>query len=471
MRSEISGGYFSWKNYLLPLFFLIIAFSWPMQVLSQSALVGGGAYLLLVLTGALLFRGETERFIQKGSYSWIDIALLLVGGVVLIHSILHALLIQESAFYQLKWLIIFGGAGYVYFYTSRYATEAAIKATLASIFLIAIFFSLYWIYESYLKTVLQQTHWYANSAFDYIRSRNGFSIDEVNQSIIKTEYRAYGLQDKHTTTASFIAVAAFAGMSLIYSKGLKYKLGLYLLTVLVLFVGMGTTAFLLFMALFPVAIALACRTYPFRAIAATVLCTILFFVCIYGISRFDFGFGLLLKNRLDILTSQLHFLFNFAGTYVTTYGGDLNTSFPNIYKTEAMSFRDYLAAHPQVGIVGEGFVSYQKPAFPRGGDVAITELLVTLGAPITLFLFFSIATAILVALRQLLFSKQAACSAAMLSFSIMVILFMLCSLGHYNVLFKKEILPIFTFALALLSRFSSSFISEEAMHSGLKLRT
>ncbi|MEK7356821.1 MAG: hypothetical protein AAB250_10250, partial [Bdellovibrionota bacterium] len=311
----------------------------------------------------------------------------------------------------------------------------------------------HWLYESYAKTVLRELSWYAIESIRYVLLRNNYDMQQLNSSIASVDYRAYGLLDKHTTTSAYIALGVFAALSLAFTKNLSTKIAIYTIGLLVLFVGLGTTALLSYMLLAPVFMLLCARPRQrLLSFTSPIVATVLFFVLVTLTSTTNSGVGTLLDHRWLTFKIQLHSLFNFAEVPISTKYGDVNTSFPKVYQQESAGFAHYLKSNPSVALLGEGIGDNTPKSFQRGGDLGLMEFFVTFGLPLSALLVVASLGLVGLATQAVLRAKIPSFEHQLLLFSLISVVFLMMTLGHYNTVFKKEILPVLMLALGLLSR-------------------
>lgn len=434
---------------ILPIFFIFLTISWPLQVIFKLEAIGAVPYVFLL---AGLFLTRINKKPNKLGIDILDASLFIAWIIILIHSFVYVTVHEQSLLYQVKWHTILIGSGLVYLYTSRSITQNGVRNVLWITIGLTTLIAAHWLFETYLKVIFHEILSYQLKAAEYAAFRNKVSIDQINTANIGLDYRAYGLFDRYTTTAAFIVIGAVSTLWVTYHSKIEIKISVFLFYLFVLFIGMATTALLLFAIIMPIAIALSNKNNSFIKSSLKISAyTCIFITSIYFCSFLDNDIGTLIKSRVEILNIQQKIAMNFSGSNIKVTAGKITTSFPAIYKNETNDYFKRINANPSRFLIGEGVGSGNRNRsnieHMRGGDVGLFEFIHTFGIPITIFLLYSITYSLVNIKNHHTKNRDSSRNILLAGF---IVIFLLGTLIHYGTFFKKEMLAYFMFALGLI---------------------
>jgi hypothetical protein len=433
---------------LLPIFMGILPFAFPVHVAAGNPLLGGIPYVLLGLHFFLFaFLNHQEYQLLQWKWTPIDWAVLLLVTSFCAHLAYHLVLQEVPSSEMIRIFLVYISSAWLYIYISRFASDAEIRAILWAIVLASILMAAHWMYDTYIKTVLRDTNWYQLKMYEYFKVRNNFGDADVNTSLLchpESECRAYGLLDKHTTTGAYIALGGLSALALMWGKSLLKKFFVLFLYFVVLSVGTATTAWIGFVIVAPLAILISERKNflknLLRLIIQAIVATLVFFWVLLNDHTQK-----LFKQALTTLHTQFTYVVNIDGTSAPV-------SFVQLYWSDITNYVEYLKSYPVVAFVGEGFWGHAH-FYPRGGDLAVTEWLATLGIPLSCYVLFTLICFVKKSLGTL-FSPTGQLSPSLwhTSYSVTVLLFLGFTVAHYNTLSNKAIFVFFYLALGLATR-------------------
>ncbi len=435
----------------LPIAFLLFPFTYALQVIVQSELLGVIPYALLALSVLLVVRGiPYAEFIRRlfGDANAVDVFVLFFLVFSVAHIAVDFVLDGWQLSEAIRFLLIYVGSGWVYCHVSRYATEREIRDIMLAISVAAVVVSMHWVYETYTKTVLHETSVYQLLQFEYIKLRNGFSDSQVNVSVLGPEYRAYGLLDMYTTTGAIVAIGAYATLALMRRATFTGRFVVLGVFFLVLSIGGATTAWLGYVILFPAVMLLSERLRNVRRVmAATAIYATASIALVTFVMREWDETRIVLEKVIDLFSTQLSYVLNFDKTSAAV-------SWLDIYRRELGAYVQYLYDSPIYAVLGEGYSGYGDNRFPRGGDSALFEFLATFGIPVSLYafgIFFVVVRKTVSAIRN---ADVESGHVLYLAFGVAVLSFLVFSLAHYNTLFNKAVFVFLYLALALIRRYA-----------------
>jgi hypothetical protein len=435
----------------VPLAFLVFPFTFAMQVMAQSELVGVIPYVLLTLSAGFVFiKAALAKKVRWGSHgtSGIDFFINFFLLFSAVHIAMGLLVGGEMPREGLRAFLVYVASAWVYFYVSRYAREKEIRAVMLAIAIAAVIVALHWIYATYTRTILEKVTDFQLIMHEYIKLRNNFTDDQVNTSVLGTQYRAYGLLDKHTTTGAIVAIGAFGTFALFPRISQNKKMLLLGGFWLALSIGLATTAWISYVLLLPAVLALS-ETRCGRA--WKILIRFAIYLCIGTVALLVVFSSMpitrqILSNSLELLALQFSFLMNFDPM-------SDQVSWFWLYYNELSAYFQFAIQKPLALVFGEGIYGYGDVTYNRGGDLALLEFVAAYGIP-TVLLFFSVVMAALVRSVKALKNPQLTDAQAMyLIFSFAVLVFLVLSLAHYNTLFNKAVIVFLYLALALIRRY------------------
>ncbi len=427
-------------------FLFAIPFSYALQVFFRNYIIGVIPYFLLlplILRVALELTKKRVQLIHG-----VDIYSVTVGALLLLSSIHIAASFLQGVdlWHSLRNLVIYNFSLLVFFYFRSYVSVTEARMCMAAVAIASLIIGAHWLFDTYQKIVLREISYFTELSYEYVKNRNNLSDDQVNVSMLRPEYRSYGLMDKHTMTGAAVLVGGLALLAYWGSSNLRYLA--FVVYFVLLSVGMATTAWLSFVLVAPFVLFLAGD----KKMAETMLTS-------YGVMIF--GLFAILAS-LTIASPQLYGKIIEIGAAQISHVGNLSnpdsTSYYSIYKAYFLAFTDFLANNPMAFYFGEGFPP--QTAWQRGGDVGFFELLATYGIPVVGLLFVTIGLAF-----KNIFSRAFAPDVTpeergILAFAFGVLSMFVISQVHYNTFFNKAFFVLIPMALGLVSRFSPKVTQE-----------
>jgi hypothetical protein len=435
---------------LLPIFIGILPFAFPLQVVTGNPLLGGIPYAVLGLH-FLLFAFLNHQKYQILQWQWTrpDKAVLLLMGSFSAHLAYCLLLKEMPSGEMMRIFLVYICSGWLYIYISRFADEKEIRMILSAVVLASILMAGHWMYDTYIKTVLYDTNWYQLKMYEYFKLRNNFDDADVNTSLLcgpQSECRAYGLLDKHTTTGAFIALGGLSALALMWKKSFMKKFLVFFLYFIILSVGGATTAWIGFVISASLALLISERKHFIKNLVRLMIqlaAATLLLIWILPLSNYT---RKICEQALITLHTQFTYVVNINGTSAPV-------SFVHLYWNDIVNYIEYLKNYPVVAFVGEGFWGHAH-FYPRGGDLAVTEWLATLGIPVSCYVLFTLICVVKKMLGTLFSSSSRAFSPSLwyISYSVTVLLFLGFTVAHYNTLSNKAIFVFFYLSLGLATR-------------------
>lgn len=437
------------NRFLVPLAFAVFPFTFALQVATRSETVGLVPYVLIAASIVLTLAG-TRPFLPAPPASVVgkvvDLLVIVLVASCVLHTcaslVLQVIDVSEAA----RLLLIYGFSGWVYVHVSRYADRGEHVNIMLAVVLSSAIVAAHWCYDTYAKMILGRTSVFQQMMFEYVKVRNGFDDNDVNVSLLRPEYRAYGLLDKHTTSGGVVGIGGFATLSLFSQSSLNMRMLAMLMYFVSLTVGMATLAWLSFVLLLPLGLLLAERE---KSAGVVLMRLAVFFVLLSAslgiVAQMSDHPMRLFQTIWDLFATQASFVANLDGN-------SARVSWLGLYINEIKAYVSYISANPLCAIFGEGFAGYGS-LLPRGGDAAFFEFLATFGIPLALFILSAILLATISAIRAILSRRVSRYEAGNLAFAAMCLLFMLMSLAHYNTFFNKAVYVFLFLALALVRRY------------------
>lgn len=466
-----------WSTFLLPLAFFIFPFTYAAQVIGENAWYGGVPYLFIIVS--ILYNFYRNNYIiwtnfQKLNY--MDYFVFIFCTLSLSHIVIGHVFGGVGYETSGKNVLIFLFSWWIYFYISSRASDREIKLILIAICVSGALIAIYWIFDTYLKIVLGVDGWFQEKAFEYIVLRNNFLPDQVNKSVLGGGDRAYGLMNQYAITGAIVAISAFSSIALI-RKVEVFKISLILSVYLVvLFIGFSTLSLIIYVLLIPfIAIYLAISSANFtKYMLSFVLTSVVLLSLFVSSMQTISGANSILNNRLSLIGIQQGILFNTRSEKDVSHNKvapyekkltsgmnepTLDTSALEILKNTLLQYVRYIDEYPTVAIFGEGYSGYNGRIFPRGGDIAAFEILVTFGIPASLYFFLVIIISLRKAISALVNNSSHSYKYTYLYFSILTLIFIMLTSVHYNIIFNKYIFALLCLALGINRRFCSQYFT------------
>ncbi|MEO8756905.1 MAG: hypothetical protein ABI398_04010 [Devosia sp.] len=437
----------SFSATLLSLAFLLFPFSFALQVTFRSELLGATPYLFIALSliFAIISNQNNIFATHRRRLSTNDMLVISVFissfCIILSQIVFDNVSFLESA----RSIIIFVSPIWIYIFVSSNKSTDDINAILFSIVISSLIVAVFWIIETYTKSVLGHINWFELQTFDYIKYRNNYDDSGVNASVIAPYYRAYGLQDRYTTTGAIVAIGSLAVITIWSKIRFELKISVLLFTILILYLGMATLSLITFVILVPF-VAVLLRN--FRKIPQTIAQTALLAAIILPAALLVLKFIPVTNQLLDFSKGVA----NVQVSYVTNVDGtSAAISWFEIFRDAGYNYVSYFADHPWRALFGEGFTN-TTTGIQKGSDVALFEFFATYGIVwVALFMLFALRSA-WAALVVIYRNHTGKIRTAELTFGLVSIAFILMTLIHYNTLFNKSVFALLFLGLGVIER-------------------
>ena len=431
-----------------PLAFIAFFFSYALQVVTGSELVGLLPYVLLVpsltlyVLKTMLLRRNGARILGVGS---LDLLVSAFMGFATAHIIAGALFGGYRLTDVVRLFLIFVMSGWVYLYVSRLATANGIRLIMAAIALATVVMSVQWVYETYTKMVKKENTQFQQLSYEYKKKRNNVTDEGMNPSTLGTQYRAHGLADSHPTTGTLVAIGSFAFVALSSRQSRRWRVLVLGLFLAVLLVGFATTAVVSYVILFPVILWLSSKNRRIFVVLGRVGLYSAGAALVLSVVALSTRWGRdLLANTLLLLGLQIDYVLGNPGV----------TSFYVVYRNMIAQYLEFLGQKPVAILFGEGPVGYGAVTFPRGGDIGLLDLAAGFGVPFTIYFFTVCVVAFRSGARAIKDGRLEHSQAMNVIFGCATVALLLISFVHYGVFFNKAVVALFYLALGLLRRYS-----------------
>lgn len=444
-----------------PLAFLAFSLSYALQVITNAEIIGVLPYLLLI-PGAAVYvvrmtrRGATRRIGFDSLDLFVTCFVVLSAAHILAGTALGAYKVTDAT----RLLLIYVGSAWVYVYVSRSATQRGLRAIMLAISLATAVIAGQWVYETYVKMVKEEITDFQRLSYEYQKRRNNLTDEEMNPSALGTQYRAHGLAGSHTVTGSLVAIGAFAVVTLVARGRLRQKFLVLGLGLVVLLVGLATTAIVSYVVLLPLALWWFSRVRGlFRVIVRVAIYSIGILTCCVILVMSTATGRHLLENSLTILGYQIQYVFG--------SNADL-TSMEAVYTKNVGDYIQFAIQKPLAVAIGEGPVGYGEVTFARGGDVGVLDLAAGYGIPFTIYFFVMCGVAVFRGVKTIKRGSLTQRQITYVVFGCATILFLLISLVHYGVIFNKAIIVLFFLGLGLIRRYCPASHPQYAIRSAMR---
>lgn len=435
--------------------FLLIPFTYAIQVIFENQYLGVIPYLTLAPIAIEVFKTLNQRkyLIVDGIRR--DFSISTPALILFVLSFAHIFIdyvqggIVELQAIRLVIIYIFVVVIFFYFAIDDRLDE--INGVLCAIGAASLIIGIQWAYSSYDKLVEGDPGWFAKASYEYIKHVNSYSSADVNVSILRPEYRSYGLLDKHTTTGAIVALGGLAVISWLAPKNnIIYAFLASALFFIFLSIGMATTAWIAYVAIAPLVVCLAYRKGI--SIYLSVVMSYIIIIIMGALVMTYFNKSENLRQYISVLAgTQIQYLANLDAARSVQDSSYI--SFVGIYYRYLMAYISHINNNPMVFIWREGLPNGSTTQFSRGGDFALIELLVTYGFPASLLLFMAISFVLSRAFFVVRDKNTPNKNRAVVAFAIGATLFLIISLAHYNTIFNKAVFILLPFLLSLFYRY------------------
>lgn len=438
----------SLKNLLWFTAVLLMAVSFPLQVYTNSPYPSLLPYVVIGLIGLLNVvsskphQRHDTRIRRHGN---IDLMVRTYVFLALMNTTLQAVVGVIDLDQMLSALSVFLLPVVWYSYFSRNATEGEIRSVLAAMVVAGLIVGIYFAYDSYLKLALGRISDYADRAFQYSAERTSQTA-EANTARISQLSRSFGLLQSHAVSGAWVALGAFAALSLVPLKRRLIRRATILLFAIMLFLGLNFTSI--------VAYSIIILLFEFgglpmlrgRVIPAIRNVVPLAMIIAAGVGATLWIAGDSMARLIfDIVTAQQGLAFGTGGGDVTIVGLAVGA---------ASTYLRHVEQFPHTLLFGDGFSTF---GMMKGGDVGFIETLAMFGLPFylaTLLGFFALMRMGVGYDKHIRHDDSLELNrASMLQLAMSITLLILICDGHYSLWPAKAILPMVFFALALYGRY------------------
>ncbi len=435
---------------------LLLAFSFPLQVLTMSPYPSLLPYFLILVILLLNFSSNNYQISNllnncenKKTTKIVSLYILLLLLNTGWQTAFGVISLYEGA----TALVIYLLPVFFYWYFLKVATEKEIIWVLLAIsvsgFIVGVFFA----YDSYLKLAVETISLYAQEASDYSVLRGLEKGFDVITSRARPEHRSFGPLESRAVSASWIILGFIASLALLPLKFKFLRRGVIVVFGLLLFLTLNFTAVVTFLVLILLfefgGASLLVGNYKewFRQFIWFVLIGELVLYAVYFLAGDSMSEFLLTNIRY-----QINMLLG-----IGNYNSPL--TFLGLIKENFYIYYQNVHHYPYTLLLGDGFSSF---GIPKSGDIGFIESMAKFGVPFFFIVVLGLFYLILRALKQVVYISEFgsnSCKELMrlrfLQFSISVILMIFIAEGHYSVWKAKSILPIVFIVVALLSRYIS----------------
>jgi len=422
-----------YKQVLIFLSFLTLAFSFPLQVLFFSPYPALVPYLFLgaLFCVALIEEGWSLKIWNTKRNIILNIYLFLVLGHTLFQLLSDLITLDQAA----SAIIIFAFPILYYIYFYYHATESQIRSGLSAIFISGLVIGILFIIDSYLMLVLGRVSEYSYAAMDYVYLRSSSEDGIENVARISPFGRSHGLLEKHSISSSWIAFSCLSILSL-FNFNKIYIILISLIYAIILTICLNTTSLAAFLLTIFILIRLEYSIKNIFFVASMVL-SIIIIIFLIDINLFN-----IIKSQFETQISIIFDEENIGIPGKTYFGNLLN---------EIISYPNKAIDYPFGLFFGDGF---SEPGYPKGGDYGLVESLHRFGPTMFFFIYAGLFSLIFKARKY--FKKIYSSPHSYINyfwFSVCILLYIVISELHYSIWYAKSIFPIFFMSLALFERF------------------
>jgi hypothetical protein len=428
-------GQVKFKNTLVFITIIFLAFSFPIQVYFKSPYPALIPYLIFFLH--LIFHWRSRRNVSiKYKKTHID---TLIAAYVLLF------------LFNTGWQLIFGHISFqngisaiiiyifpliFYQYFKGNASLEEIKSMLFAISLVGIVCGLFFIIDNYFKILFKEVSTFSEQAYVYAQIRAPDA--ELNDVRISGGYRSHGLLESAVVSCAWVAMGCFSALSLINIKFAARRICIFIFFAILIVFSLNFTSIFGFF----VTIILTASQAPKKLLRLGIVIIIL--TGIIGIIMLDIWL-----MQVDIISPLIELV-----PYITLlaeqqlelasgrreFGG--GTYFGNLFDQLISIPYELSVRNPLALVFGEGFSTH---GVEKGGDHGIIDTIYRFGLLFSILLFYCF-----IKLIQHFLIKTS--SSNMVYFSISTIIFTLLMEIHYSIWNAKSVLPLFFICLALISR-------------------
>lgn len=425
--------------FLLP---IAIGLTFPIQVVSGRSSAGSVSLVVmmaLVFVSLLTRRGRMPSLSRRPAsvtWDWVVLAWLVLAVMNLPISGLTTGASGLGGASVVVYLVVQGAL--TYFYFSRIASRRDITAFCAGMVVTGAISGAFFVFESFNKLALHKISEYTLKAHEYSLASVGGDAGDPSQNRFRIDvaYRSFGLLERHSTSALWMAFGFFAYALL--TRSANHRRIAFALTFVALLIAQNFSAIVTF---FVVSVFF----YPGIARAKSWILTA---ACLVPLV-------LLINHEAVALFLDVVSLIMRDQVRTALRGGQADYSIVSLVLGEMARYGREIASRPHQLIIGFGLGTNRF--YGTSGDVGIAESLMRLGIPLWIFLNWKIFRHGITAwrLRGAKRWKPWAAEDARLYLLAAAILTSTWLMDlHYSVWTHKSIWPVMFFGMALARRFS-----------------
>jgi hypothetical protein len=435
------------KSFLLFTCTLLLAFAFPMQVMSSSTLPAVAPYIILGIIFSLTkfqkpysfqLRWNARKPIMFMISTYLALLLFHTGWQTVFGFITLAECISAIATFLLPVLF------FVYF--RNIATDKELRTIFLAISLAGLIVGLYFAYDSYSMLILRKLNDYSLQALEYSQMR---SPDlEVSDSRVSVGSRSHGLLENHAVSAAWIVMGCFSTLTLLLD-GQHVKRGVVIaLTGVMLLIALNFTAIVGFALLI---FLYEGRGYTLlRGVITMRLAMFLMHILIAVVA-----ISLVLLTLVDAeYMDMISVIYTSLTGQVNVASGDAkiqgSTYFMRLLSA-LISYPTNLLEFPPGLLIGDGFGAF---GMTKGGDYGIVETLHRFGLPFFVAIIFGLIKLVCRILKGVEDAvPEQSLAMSYLWFGASVVTYLLFTEVHYSIWSSKSILPILFICLAIFDRY------------------
>jgi hypothetical protein len=435
------------KSILLSLSLGLLAFSFPLQVITLNPTIAIAPYLCVALLFAIeLSLVKNSKLLQWNTRRPVDLIVTVYVLLVVLHTSWQTAFGFISIADGVSALFVYLFPILYYLYFRSTITDREMLIALCQIFAISVVIATHYIFDSYSMLVLGNVSDFSKEALAYIESRA--PGQEHNLARVSPGYRSHGLLEKHSISTAWIVLGCLSILCILPRNRIKIRSFVISLYLFVLIIALNTTAIVGFvLVVLLMEFKILNRYISKRAVRNFM--QLIFAVCILLGTIWIFlpstMFDEMMAAVTLILTGQIDIAVGTRKLENSTYFGGLIK--------ELLNFPHNMLKFPPGVLIGDGFSTF---GYQKGGDYGFIELLHIFGLP-----FFIV---ILGGLYRLLgrayiltnYFDEVSLSSKYLWFASSVIIYIIFAEIHYGIWNSKSILPIFFICLAIFDRYPYS---------------
>jgi hypothetical protein len=416
-----------------------IGLSFPLQVVFNNPLAALTQLgIIILIVGVTSFRRsirDKDANYRDSSVHWAVVVFLFLG-LAIVNLLVSWIAFSDSHNVDLLppiFLIVQASLMYLFF--SRMATVREIECFYAGIVVMGFLSGLFFCLESFSKLALDRVFDYSLMAFEYTQASLGLSEGDFGQNEfrIDTNYRSFGLLERHSASAAWMIFGYFAYLHL--ATNTKNQSNAFYVTIVTLLFVQNFTAIITFLML----------TYSFRLIQVRTsnIIIILVSLSLISIARIESA-DIYRESIVSIFTSQILFLIEGQS--------DAEITLFRILGAEAARFIDEIYERPYQLIFGYGLGT--NPYYGGSGDLGLAETAMRVGLPLLIFIAWKMAGLWWSVVKSRTsygrvdggFGSRLplTCSGLLLTICIMEL--------HYSIWLYKSVFGILLFALAMAGK-------------------